>query len=292
MEKENPMMRLLEGDVGSGKTVVAVIAMLNAALNKKQSVLMAPTEILAHQHFESIKKSLSTTDLKIALLTASEQRLSHPDPSARLKTGKKQISEMIKNGGVDIIIGTHALIQEKIGFKNLGLAIIDEQHRFGVEQRKKLIEKSNNKARTPHLLSMTATPIPRSLALVLYGDLDISILDEMPVGRKKVLTKIVPEEKRNDAYKFIRAQIESGRQIFVICPLIDISDKLGVKSAKEEYKKLNEKIFPDLKIGILHGRMKSKEKEEIMKQFLENKIKILVSTSVVEVGVDAPNASI
>ncbi|MFH1661527.1 MAG: helicase-related protein, partial [Candidatus Falkowbacteria bacterium] len=195
-----------------------------------------------------------------------------------------------------IIIGTHALIQENIEFNNLGLAIIDEQHRFGVEQRKKLIS-----AGTPHLLSMTATPIPRSLALAMYGDLDLSIIDEMPKNRKKILTYIVPEKKRADGYKFIREEIKKGRQVFVICPLIDISDKLGVKSVKEEFEKLDKKVFHDLEIGFLHGKMPARggsasggkhSKESIMQNFLENKIKILVSTSVVEVGVDVPNATV
>ena len=319
---DKPMSRLLEGDVGSGKTVVAVMAMLNAALNKKQAVLMVPTEILANQHFESVSKLLAGFDVRVGLLTRSARRLNTKTPASPTSQGgqkhkntktnisKKQIVEMVKNGEVDIIIGTHALIQEDVEFKNLALAIIDEQHRFGVEQRKALAEKSkHNKYPTsdipasqrgerhqisemPHLLSMTATPIPRSLALALYGDLDISIIDEMPKNRKKISTFVVPEAKRQDAYKFIRAQINQGRQIFVICPLIDFSDKLGVRSVKDEFKKLDEQVFPDLEIGFLHGRMKPKEKERIMQDFLDNKIKILVSTSVVEVGIDVPNATI
>ena len=290
---DKPMSRLLEGDVGSGKTVVAVIAMLNIALNKKQAVLMVPTEILASQHFESVCEMLVGFDVKIGLLTGSARKMADNRRQTTDKNiSKKKILEIIKNGEVDIIIGTHALIQEKVEFKNLALAIIDEQHRFGVEQRKALIEKSGDKNTVPHFLSMTATPIPRSLALALYGDLDLSIIDEMPKGRKKIQTFIVPEHKRQDGYKFIRKQIECGRQVFVICPLIDFSDKLGVKSVKEEFKKLNENIFPDLNIGFLHGRMKPAEKEKIMRDFLDNKIKILVSTSVVEVGVDVPNATI
>ncbi|MEA3464181.1 MAG: ATP-dependent DNA helicase RecG [Patescibacteria group bacterium] len=313
INKDQPMARLLEGDVGSGKTVVALIAMLNAALNKKQSVLMAPTEILANQHFESVCQMLADFDARIGLLTRSARRINTPkNAKERQRTPSKDISkkkmvEMIRNSEVDIIIGTHALIQEDVEFKNLVLAIIDEQHRFGVEQRKMLAEKSeynknqksirqladkNQKFFMPHLLSMTATPIPRSLAMALYGDLDISIIDEMPIGRKKIATHIVPENKRNDAYKFIREQIKQGRQVFVICPLIDFSDKLGVKFVKEEFKKLDEQVFPDLKIGFLHGRIKSKEKERIMQDFLDNKIKILVSTSIVEVGVDVVNATI
>lgn len=280
MEKSRPMSRLLEGEVGSGKTLVAVMAMLNASLNGLQSVLMVPTEILAKQHYENISKLLNGLDIKIGLITRSQKQMADKKQSAR---------EIMENS--DIIIGTHALIQEDIKFKNLALAIIDEQHRFGVEQRKKLLSQSGNNL-TPHLLSMTATPIPRSLALALYGDLDLSVISQLPKDRKKIITKTVPEEKRARAYEFIREQVKQGRQIFVICPLIDLSDKLGVKSVEEEYQKLKKIIFPDLNIGKLHGKLKSAEKEAVMREFLENKIQILVSTSVVEVGVDVPNASV
>ena len=206
-----------------------------------------------------------------------------------IKSGKLNSPFIIRNS--EIIVGTHALIQEKVKFRNLALAVIDEQHRFGVDQRKTLLEKSGS-GLVPHLLSMTATPIPRSLALALYGDLDISIIREMPAGRKKIITKIVPEDKRQSAYKFIRSQIESGRQVFVICPLIDMSDRSGAKSVKDEFRKLDKQVFPDLSIGMIHGRLKSAEKEKVMLEMLQGKIKILVSTSVVEVGVDVPNASI
>lgn len=290
LEKDKPMSRLLEGDVGSGKTIVAVLAMLNVAQNKKQSVLMVPTEILAKQHFDSISKILAKNSLKIGLITRSHLEQTW-ETTSKTKKDKKQ--EITKNAA--IIIGTHTLIQEDIEFQNLALTIVDEQHRFGVEQRKTLIQKSkikNQKSKSPHLLSMTATPIPRSLALALYADLDISIINQMPAGRKTINTQIVPEFKRQQAYQFIQGQINEGRQVFVICPLIDISDKLGVKSVKEEFKKLDEQIFPDLKIGLLHGKMKSEEKEKTMQAFLDNKIKILVSTSVIEVGVDVPNATI
>ena len=288
LEKTNPMNRLLEGDVGSGKTVAAAIAMFNTALNKFQSALMAPTEILAQQHFETLKKLFAKSKIRIGLLTSSAARL-----TGKKEIKKKELLEKNAEGKIDILIGTHALIQKNVRFKNLGLTIIDEQHRFGVEQRKKLKEMnlSSNDGR-PHLLSMTATPIPRSLALTVYGDLDLSVLDEMPPGRKKVFTKIVPPEKRTKAYQFIRTEIEKGRQVFVICPLIEESDKLGVKAATTEYEKLNEEIFPDIKIGILHGRMPTKEKEQVMKGFLKKEYKILVSTAVVEVGVDVPNATI
>jgi len=294
IEQKKPMSRLLEGDVGSGKTIVAVIAMLNTAFNKKQSVLMVPTEILAKQHFNSICSLLKKTGIKIGIITNSEKKLNYK------KDGKKDkvIDSSFITQNSDIIIGTHALIQKNINFKNLSLAIIDEQHRFGVHQRKKLIEESDNKTTSPHLLSMTATPIPRSLALALYGDLDISIIREMPKGRKQIITQIIAETDRVACYQFIKEQIKEGRQVFVICPLIDVSDKLGVKSVKEEFEKLNNIIFKDLKIAMLHGRMKSQEKEEIMSAFADpntapdKKIDILVSTSVVEVGVDIPNASI
>ncbi len=290
MGKDKPMMRLLEGDVGSGKTIVAIIAMLNAvtSLKNNQVVIMVPTEILALQHYQTITSLLKNFNIKIALLTKSEKRLN----SQEKKLSKKKILEIIKRGEAQIIIGTHTLIQEELEFKNLVLAIIDEQHRFGVKQRKLLIEKAGHKEMMPHMLSMTATPIPRSLALALYGDLDLSIISEMPKGRKKIITKVVPEEKRQAAYDFIKEQLKQGRQAFVICPLIDYSDKLGVKSVKEEYKKLREQIFPESNIAILHGRLKPKEKEEIMQNFLNKKIDILVSTSVVEVGVDVPNATI
>lgn len=292
--EQKPMSRLLEGDVGSGKTVVAAIAMLNAALNKRQSVLMAPTEILARQHFNSLGKLFAGWGIQVGLITRSMKLL---NSEARIiktelknKKNKSHNSEFIIQNS-DIIIGTHSLVQENIKFKDLALVIIDEQHRFGVEQRKALINKGGI-GLVPHLLSMTATPIPRSLALAIYGDLDLSIINEMPKDRKKIITRIVPEESREKAYEFIRAAIKTGRQVFVICPLIDVSDKLGFKSVKEEFARLDKDIFPNLKIGLLHGKLKSAEKEKVMEEFLENKIKILVSTSVVEVGVDAPNASV
>jgi ATP-dependent DNA helicase RecG len=283
IEQSQPMARLLEGDVGSGKTVVAVMALLMTALNKKQAGLMVPTEILAIQHFNSISKLLAPFPIKIALLTGSQKL-------GNWEIGKLKKIELAKEA--DIIIGTHALIQEKIKFKNLALAVIDEQHRFGVEQRKTLLTKSGLKGKQPHLLSMTATPIPRSLALALYGDLDLSVIKEMPKGRQAIQTFVVPEQKRSGAYDFIKKEVKAGRQVFVICPLIDLSDKLGVKSATNEYKKLNEQIFPNLQLGLLHGRLKAKDKDAVMQDFVNGKTQILVSTSVVEVGVDVPNATI
>jgi len=301
MGKARPMARLLNGDVGSGKTLVAILALFNAVLNDKQVVLMAPTEILAQQHFNTVSKLLKNFPLRIALLTnnyrllnntASTEALSAPSSPEKENIGRAEILKMIKTDEIDIIIGTHALVQEDVKFKNLALAVVDEQHRFGVNQRKALMEKSGHPALTPHLLSMTATPIPRSLALALFGDLDISIIKQMPVGRKPILTKIVSEEKRPAAYDFIRQQIKAGRQAFVICPLIEESDFFGVKSVKEEFAKLDKAIFPEIKMAALHGQMKAKAKEETMRAFLAGEHKILVSTSVVEVGVDVPNATI
>jgi len=272
LEKDEPMSRLLEGDVGSGKTLVAILAMLNVSLNKKQSVLMVPTEILAAQHFQSVSRLLKPYNLRISLLTGS-----HKDKEA---------------AKADIVIGTHALIQEKVNFPDLALAIVDEQHRFGVNQRQKILDFNRASGITPHFLSLTATPIPRSLALAIYGDLDLSIINQAPIGRLPITTKLVTESARPAAYDFIRKEIRAGRQAFVICPLIDESDRLGVKSVKQEHEKLDKDIFPELKVGLLHGKLKSSEKEKIMADFLENKIQILVSTSVIEVGVDVPNATL
>lgn len=271
LKKTEPMNRLLEGEVGSGKTLVAVLAILNTALNKRQAVMMAPTEILAEQHYASFSKLLAGYNIQIALLTGS-----HKDDI----------------GTADIIIGTHALIQKNVRFNNLALAVVDEQHHFGVQERQKILYLNSDSDRTPHFLSLTATPIPRSLALAIYGDLDLSIIKELPAGRKPIITKIITEERRDESYRFIHSQILSGRQAFVICPLIDESDKLGVKSVKAEYERLSQEIFPDLKVGLLHGRLKSAEKTKIMNDFMANKIPILVSTSVVEAGIDVPNANL
>ena len=285
--KNTPMSRLLEGDVGSGKTVVASIAILNCFLNKKQSAFMVPTEILAEQHSKTLSRLFRHTNINIALISRSKHLLNNEEIS------KNIILEKIKNGEIDLIIGTHSLIQKSIQYNNLSFIVIDEQHRFGVEQRKTLLEKSGlNLNFSPHFLSMTATPIPRSLALSIYGDLDISIINEMPKNRLPIITKLVIKNKENDLYNFIRKEIKKGRQAFVVCPLIDISDKLGLKSVTEVYEKLNKDIFPDLEIEILHGKLKSADKKEIMQKFSDNKINILISTSVIEVGIDIPNASI
>jgi ATP-dependent DNA helicase RecG len=297
LEKSQPMNRLLEGDVGSGKTVVAAIAILNTVLNGYRAVVMAPTEILAKQHYNTFTRLFAPFDIVVGILTHSYRQTNmFKNPKSeiqnpkQIQNSKSQMIKQINDGKVHLIIGTHALIQEGVRFDNLGLAIVDEQHRFGVEQRKAL--RSDGGERGPHFLSMTATPIPRTMSLIFYGDLDLSIIDELPADRKKIITKVVAPEKRQAAYDFIKKEIKSGRQAFVICPLIDPSDKLGVKSAQDEHKKLGQDIFSDFKIGLLHGKMKAEKKEETMQDFLKNKINILVSTSVVEVGVDAPNATI
>jgi ATP-dependent DNA helicase RecG len=280
LQKSIPSNRLLEGEVGSGKTVVAVIAMLSVIKNGFQVAFMAPTEILAQQHYNRISSYLEPFRVKIKLLLGSTK-----------KKEKEKIIKDISLGKVDLVIGTHALIQEGVKFKNLTLAIIDEQHRFGVGQRASLRQVSGD-LYSPHLLTMSATPIPRTLALALYGDLDLSIISQLPPGRQKVITELVKPSQREKAYNFIREQIKKGRQAFVICPLIEESDKLGVKSVTLEYKKLSQKVFPNLKIGMLHGKLKSKEKEKIMKKFVCGDLDILVSTSVVEVGIDVGNATV
>jgi len=301
-----PMNRLLEGEVGSGKTIVAIAASLLTIKSNYQVAVMAPTEILAKQHFDKFKDVLKPFQIKIALLTSSTTKIY--DDSLEGQISKQTLNKIIASSDPILVIGTHALIQKNIRFNRLGLIIVDEQHRFGVEQRKKLIAKNANKEEIPHLLSMTATPIPRTLALAFYGDLDLSILDELPKGRKKIITKVVLPKDREEIYNFIRKEIKKGRQAFVICPrieeteipdikgdnLLTLSERLSheVKAVKKEYEKLSKEIFPDLKIAMLHGKMKPKEKETIMKNFQENKINLLVSTSVVEVGVDIPNASL
>lgn len=276
MEKNIPMLRMLQGDVGSGKTIVSAVALFQAIKSGFQGALMAPTEILAQQHAETLLPLFGKYGIRAELLVGS--------------TTEKQKAELIlglKNKTIDIIIGTHALIQERVGFSNLGLAIVDEQHRFGVQQRAQL--KSHG---SPHLLLMTATPIPRSLALTLYGDQDLSLIKELPPGRQKIITKVIKEHERKKAYLFIEDHINKGRQVFVVCPLIEESDVLEVKAATQVYEQLSQLVFPTKRVGLLHGKMKPKEKEEIMRQFVEKELDILVSTSVIEVGVNVPNASI
>jgi len=276
--KKMPMSRLLEGDVGSGKTMVAIIALLNVAAAGRQGALMAPTEILAEQHFKTLSHYLYKYDIKIGLITSKHQEVNF------------ELNNKLLLTSADILIGTHALIQSKIIIPRLSLAIVDEQHRFGVNQRHTIIKTGDDVV--PHFLSMTATPIPRSMALAIYGDLDFSIIDEMPKGRLPITTSLINNKNRAETYKFIHKEIKNGRQAYVVCPLIDESDKLGVKSAKQEFEKLQNEIFPDLKVGLLHGKMKIKEKEQVMADFVKNDIQILVATSVIEVGIDVPNATI
>jgi len=283
LQRDTPMSRLLQGDVGSGKTVVALAAMVLTVLDGGQSAILAPTEILAEQHFQSMSKLLIPLGealgrpFRIQLLIGST-------PAAK----RKELLENLVNGQIDILVGTHAIIQSNVELKNLRLAVIDEQHRFGVEQRSALREKGFN----PHMLVMTATPIPRTLALTLYGDLDLSIIDEMPPGRQVIATRWLTPRERERAYSFIQAQIEKERQAFIICPLVEESEKTEAKSAIEEHKRLQTQVFPRLKLGLLHGRMKADEKEKVMAAFRDQEMHILVSTSVVEVGIDVPNATV
>lgn len=318
MKKPHPMSRLLEGDVGSGKTAVAAAASYavvkerpkNQSFGTLQVAYMAPTEILAKQHFESFISLFKHLPISIGLITGKECRKfpSKVNPGGWTNISRTQLSKWVANGEIAIVIGTHALIQKSVHFKHLALVVIDEQHRFGTNQRQKLARKHDV---TPHLLSMTATPIPRTLALTLYGDLDLSILDQMPSGRKPVQTKIVKPEEHNLAYEHIRKEIETGRQAYIICPRIEDSDEdelatalqnplidertIAIKMMKSvtgEAKRLKKEVFPKYRIGILHGKMKPLEKEKTMNAFLSHEIDILVATSVVEVGVNVPNASI
>ncbi len=271
------MNRLLQGDVGSGKTIVSLFTMLRAVENGYQAALMAPTEILAEQHRRKLSVLLAGLDVRLERLTGS------------LDTKEKErIQDAIAAGDVPLVVGTHALIQESVSFNNLGVVIVDEQHRFGVSQRVSLMEKGKN----PDCLVMTATPIPRSLALTLYGDLDLSIIDEMPPGREPVVTRIVDEERRDRLYDFVRDRVGEGERVFVVFPLVEESDKLDLKDAMTWEKKYRDEIFPDLRVGLVHGRLKGDEKDEIMRQFEAGNLDILVSTTVIEVGVDMPEASI
>lgn len=278
IDNTHPMNRLLEGDVGSGKTVVAAMAASMAIAQDYQVALMVPTEILARQHAASLAKLLKPLNVEVALLVASEPKAGRRVTEAQLAEGKPML-----------VIGTQALLTGSVVLPRLGLVIVDEQHRFGVGQRQILKQKAGS---LPHLLSMTATPIPRSLMLTIYGDLDISILKELPAGRKKIITKVVKAVDRPAMYAHLDAQIEEGRQIFIVCPLIDPNDLTGAKSVKAEADRLQKTIFAHRKIEVLHGKLKAEEKQEIMDRFVAGKIDILVSTTVIEVGVDVPNASI
>src|SRR3989344_3115724 len=289
--KPKSMSRLLEGDVGSGKTAVAAAASFAAVKNGYQAAYMAPTEVLARQHFEEFIRRFGKMGIKLGLATSSEF-LKYPSKAFAGKPthiARVPLLKWLRSGEIQILIGTHSLIQEKVKFKNLALVIVDEQHRFGVNQRLKLTQKNSEKI--PHLLSMTATPIPRTLALTIYGDLDLTLLDEMPAGRKNIITEIFAPEKRDHAYEHVRKEISSGRQAYVLCPRIEDTDNL-MSAVKKEYKALSENIFSEFKVAMLHGKMLPKEKEKIMKAFRAGEIQILVATSVIEVGVDVPNATV
>ncbi len=325
LRKPIPMSRLIQGDVGSGKTVIAAAALVAAIENGRQAVMMAPTEILAEQHFRTLKTLFGAAagdgpvaSARVEYLNRGEDRgwkiedgsvrpssIFHPPSSAApsairiaLLTGslkakeKRELYEAIEAGEIDIICGTHALIQGGVRFHDLGVAVVDEQHRFGVMQRAALREKGAAAAHTPHMLVMTATPIPRTLALTLYGDLDISVVDELPPGRQAIKTTWVGPDERGDAERFLRGQVEEGRQAFVICPLVEESETLDVKSATAEYERLRQQVYPDLRLELLHGRMSSKQKDEVMRRFRDGEVDILVSTAVIEVGIDIPNASV
>ena len=275
-EKPHPMHRLVQGDVGSGKTLVALASAYVAIQNKKQVAIMAPTEILAQQHLENVKKFFAPFDIRSACLTGKAK-----------ESERKEIEEKLLSGEIDLLVGTHALFEERVKFKNLSFVIVDEQHRFGVHQRQKLKDKGHH----PHFLVMTATPIPRTLTMTVYGDLDVSLIEEMPPGRTPVKTKKFFQKERNQVLKTVESELQTGRQAYFVFPLVAESENLDLKSAEFEFEEL-QKRFKDHKVGLLHGRMKSKEKEEVMENFRQNKIQVLVSTTVIEVGVDVPNATI
>ncbi|QNU65488.1 ATP-dependent DNA helicase RecG [Ruminiclostridium herbifermentans] len=277
MESNNIMNRLVQGDVGSGKTIIAVLALFKAVKCGYQGALMVPTEILAEQHYNSVKPLLEKFDIKVELLSGNQS-----------KKQKQVVFEGLKNGTINVVIGTHALIEDTVEFLNLGLVITDEQHRFGVRQRSILTEKGRN----PDVLVMTATPIPRTLALILYGDLDISIIDELPPGRKPIKTYSVNESMRERINNFIRETVQAGQQVYIVCPLVEESEEIEAKSAVVTAEDISKNVFKDLKVGIIHGKMKSNEKESIMRSFKDGEISILVSTTIIEVGVNVPNATL
>ncbi|MCD6329727.1 MAG: ATP-dependent DNA helicase RecG [Candidatus Cloacimonetes bacterium] len=276
MKSPHQMNRLLQGDVGSGKTIISIFAMLLAIENGFQAAIMAPTEILATQHYFSLREFLKNFGLRVELLLGG------------VYAGKQNIKEAIENGKVDIVIGTHSLIQKDVNFHKLGMIVIDEQHRFGVMQRLSFTQKGY----TPDKLIMSATPIPRSLALTVYGDLDVSVIDELPPYKKEIYTNWITASKKAQVYEFITKQLKMGRQVYVVCPLVEESEKSDLRDATNTYKELQSTIFKDFKVGLLHGRMHNQEKDEIMFDFKEHKIDVLVSTTVIEVGIDVPNATI
>jgi len=296
IRKQQAMSRLLQGEVGSGKTVVATAALLMAVADGYQTALMAPTEILAEQHFATIHKLLSAVG---HLETEADHLYTYsgilPKPltialliGATVAKTKRELQKRIANNGIDIIIGTHAIIQKEVEFQHLGFVVVDEQHRFGVAQRSTLRQKGTN----PHVLAMTATPIPRTLALTIYGDLDLSVIDELPPGRQMIKTKWLQSNERERAYNFIRKQVAESHQAFIICPLIEESETIQARAAVAEYEYLSQNVFPALKVGLLHGKMASKDKEKAMQQFHDKELDILVSTPVIEVGIDVPNATV
>jgi ATP-dependent DNA helicase RecG len=277
MEQEKPMNRLLQGDVGSGKTIVSIIAAYKAVKSGYQMAIMAPTAILASQHMEEYSKVLEKFNIKCELLT-----------SAITKKNKEYILLRLENGEIDVLIGTHAILEDNVVFKNLGLVITDEQHRFGVRQRKTI----SNKGKNPDVLVMTATPIPRTLALILYGDLDISIIDELPPNRKKIDTFAVTKGMEQRVNNFVKKQVDEGRQAYIVCPLVEENEEMDLKSVIELANKYKTEIFPEYRVEYLHGKMRPKEKDAIMEEFKNGNIDILISTTVIEVGVNVPNASL
>ncbi|HYW18657.1 MAG TPA: ATP-dependent DNA helicase RecG [Nodularia sp. (in: cyanobacteria)] len=277
LEKSTPMNRLIQGDVGSGKTVVAVIAILAAIQSGYQAALMAPTEVLAEQHYRKLVSWFNLLHLPVELLTGSTK-----------VAKRREIHSQLVTGELPLLVGTHALIQDTVNFNQLGLVVIDEQHRFGVKQRALLQQKGDQ----PHVLTMTATPIPRTLALTIHGDMNVSQIDELPPGRQKIQTTLLTGQQRAEAYDLMRREVAQGRQIYVVLPLVEESEKLDLRSAVEEHQKLQESIFPDFQVGLLHGRMSSADKDEAITKFRDNQTQILVSTTVVEVGVDVPNATV
>jgi ATP-dependent DNA helicase RecG len=300
MQMPSPMRRLLQGDVGSGKTIVAFQAAIIAIENGYQVALMAPTEILAQQHYFSARQILERAGYRIVLLTGSLEQ-----------DRKRDVRRHIAQGNAQLVIGTHALIQDRVEFENLGLVVVDEQHRFGVMQRLKLMKKTDapgvgtefrpvlpgvdarrSSEAEPDVLVMTATPIPRTLALTLYGDLDVSVLDELPPGRTPVITRSVPDERSTEVWEFVRKQVGAGHQAYVVYPVIEENEERELKAAQQMHRELREKIFPDLHVGLLHGRLDADEKEHVMREFQAGKIEILVATTVIEVGVDVPNATV
>ena len=271
------MNRLLQGDVGSGKTIVAVLAAAIAIGNNVQIAVMAPTEILVHQHYESFKTFSEIGKITCAILVGNTK-----------ESERKKVIDGLKTGRIDLIVGTHALIQKDIEFKNLGLVIVDEQHRFGVVQRGDLVEKGLN----PHFLAMTATPIPRTLAITYHGDMDLSIIDELPKHRKPVITKKIGPERLKNVYNFMKNEVSKGRQCMIVYPLVEETEKSDLAAAVEAYETLSRTAFTDVNLGLIHGRMKKEEKDNIMNKFSDNRIQILVSTTVIEVGIDVPNATV